>query len=432
MPEDPSQPKPATKQNEEQDRQEQELANVEAQDSPQTSPDTSVSSSGASTPSFGQYVSSQSSSKKSKKGLIIGAIIAGVFAIFGGGSALAYTWYQNPDKVVADGLMSAIHARTATMNGTVLYTSKDTDVSIALDSRGGLEDGGMMSAKLSFTSNERKITIDLEGEAVYAQNGDVYFKVSKVKQAFDKFLNVMVDQMAAEAQKEGQKISKAEIDQGKAMYRQLFEPVVLKVDNQWIKVSVADLEKTNKESSEEYKCVQTQLKKLYNDKKTKDDMMGIYQRNKFLVVKEQLGVRDGNLGYVIDIDEAKSKKFGEEFEQSQLSKDIKACSKSEDDKSEKDDSASGESNSSMKGRVEVWIGQWNHVLAKVKGETTSKVGDQEQKVTFDFSTKFNEPTRVTLPQNAMTIDQFNKEIESVTGSMLGGMNEEEAVPATRA
>lgn len=424
MPEDPSQPKSTTEANEDEERA---LASVEAQN---LTTDTSVTNADVSSPVLTESSSSGpvQSSRKSKKGLFIGLAVAGTLAVLGGGSAFAYTWYQNPEKVVADGILSAVYARTANIDGTMEYTTKDIDGILTFSNRGGMQDGAMMSTKLAVKYKEANQSIEIEGDGIYAKNGDVYFRVKKLKSAFDKFVTMAVEQMVKEYKDQGQQIPQQAIAEMQASYKQHFQPLVTKVDNQWIKVSAADLQKTDEQSSEEYKCVQDNLKKLYSDNKTKDQVVAVYQRNKFLVVKEHLGLRDGSLGYVIEVDDAKLKKFNEEFKQTQIYKDLQACSK--DDSGDTSESDVIEDRSSMTGRVELWMDQWTHALTRVKGETTNKVDGEEQKMKLDFTTKFNQPTRIALPEDVMTIDQLKKEIEDVTENMFG--SQATSPPASRA
>lgn len=410
MPDDTMQPKQSTDTNKS-NQQEQALANVESQSVMSTATDT-----------WGQQntegMNSNAEPKKSKKGLLIGLIVAGALAVLGGGSALAYTfWYQNPEKVVMDGLVGAMTARTANVDGTVAFTSKETDVTMVLSNRGGMQDGAMMSAKMTIKNKADGSTIELEGDGIYAKNGDVYFRVKNLKQALDKFSAMVVDQMVESYREEGQEPPKEAVEQMRAYMTQTLQPVVFKVDNQWVKVSVEDMKKIDNKSSEEYKCTQEKMKKLYSDKQTIDQIVAIYHRNKFLVVKEQLGIKDGSLGYVVDIDDTKSEGFGKEFEQLPAYKELLACTKSmagpEDKKDEKSNG------SSTTGRVELWIDQWSHSITRIKGDAAVKAGGEESKFTMNLATRFNQPTRITLPSDAMTIDQLNKEIEGLMETMQG-------------
>lgn len=414
MPEDPMHPKPNADTNPD-SQQEQALANVESQN---------VADTGEST--HGQQgmgdLGAPMQPKKSKKALLIGLIVAGVLAVLGGGSALAYTfWYQNPEKVVMDGLVGAMTARTANVDGTMAFVSKDADFTMTLSNRGGMQDGAMMSAKMAIKDKTSGSTIELEGDGIYAQNGDVYFRVKKAKQALDTFSAMIVDQMAKSYQEQGQELPKEAIEQMQAYVTQLIQPIVAKIDNQWVKVSVEDMKKVDAKSSEEYKCTQDTTKKLYTDKQTIDQIVAMYYRNKFLIIKEQLGNKNGSLGYVIDIDNGKSDSFGKEFEQLPAYKELLACSKAETETDTKDDAKTDDT--SATGRVELWIDQWSHSITRIKGDATMKVDGEESKFTMDFATKFNQPARVTLPGDAITIDQLSKEMEDILDTVSGSEQE---------
>ena len=422
MPEDPSQPKPTTETNPEQDRQEQLLANVEAQ-SADTFSLTDANSTAIPTPQATPSFTSPASEPKgrSKKGLIIGLAVAAVLVVLGGGSAFAYTfWYQNPEKVVADGILSVMNSRTASVDGTMTYTTDDTNVALTLSGRGGMQDGGMVSGQMVMTYKGSDSKLVLEGEGMYAKNGDVYLRAKNLTQTLDKFSQMIADQVVTGYKEQGEEVPKEMLEQMKTSYKQMFQPITDKIDDKWIKISVEDMKETDEKSSEEYKCVQDNTKKIYSDPKTKEQIMSVYGRNAFLVVKEQLGVRDGSLGYVVDIDDAKAKKFGEEIEQLQVFKDIEACSKADDSEGKSEDKTKDETPSAAtSGRVELWMDQWSHALTRVKGDVATKADNDEQKMIFDFKTRLNQPFRVVLPEEAMTIDELNKEMESVMGGIFG-------------
>ncbi len=146
-----------------------------------------------------------------------------------------------------------------------------------------------------------------------------------------------------------------------------------------------------------------------------EELYKLYQKNKFITIKKQLGNKDGNVGFEITGDEAKAKTFGNEVKNTAFGKQLKAC----DDKIFSESTSSAvDTTSSANTTVSVWIGEWSHTLNKV----SIKSDDSKNKmnVNFDMSAKYNTSINVDIPKDAKPIKQVISKIESMTGSMYGG------------
>lgn len=351
----------------------------------------------------------QEPKKKSKKWLIMGVIVA-ILAILGLGSGAAYAfWYQNPDKVIGDSLVNAITARSVVATGTMKYESGDVTTNIAMDSKNSHEKGSTLNATISIKPKDMA-EMKFEGESMYDVNGDVYFKAKNLSSILDTTINLVIEEQVKEAAKESIKVTEAEKKQIRTLYTNMFGPIVKKVDNKWVKISVNDMESFSKEFAEEYKCAQNVMKKLSNDAKVATELSDIYAKNKFIVVKENLGTKEGSMGYVIDVNKDTAKNFGKAIEGTAFYKELKACSKnattSSPDEIVEDTKISN-------GRTELWVEQWNHHITSFKSAATLKEEGAETKWNMDVTTKFNTTVDVTAPKDTISLKDLTAELQSL-------------------
>lgn len=338
--------------------------------------------------------------KKSKKPLIIVLIIAVVLALLGGGSALAYNmWYQNPDKVLSD-VVSKIASRDNQSGQAKLAVSND-EMKATVDLSNKMRDG-----KVSVVANAdievEDMKLKIAGNAVYDKDGTTYVKVDNVSELLD----ALIDVQLAEAQ-DGMSAEEQAMMVG--MAKAMLQPIVTKVDGQWIKIVPEDLDK-NSQSDDEMKCVSQAYKMFSDDKAARDEIYSTYDDHKFMESVENLGSKDGNIGFVYQLNKDTAKQFGEALEQTKVGKKLAEC----DDDSAKATSTVDEGSEDIKDatvKLEVWANRWSHQLASLK----LTVDQEDNKLSLDYTPNYDQDVTVDVPTDAMTVDELTKDLGGLFG-----------------
>jgi hypothetical protein len=331
--------------------------------------------------------------KSGKKKFVIASIIIAALALLGGGGAYAYFgWYQNPDKVIADSLANTLSSTPGSVKMNASYKAGDTGVSLSVDAKGNDK---IADATLSFeyASTTQKIDLKSTANMVATENGTVYLKFNKVRELAEKAVDAMVESSAAQYKQFGYNLTESQIAQQKKAALTQYEPVIAKIDNKWIKFS-ADSKST---TSEDQKCAKDAIAKLKTDSAYRNEIGKVYADNKFVVIKEQLGLKNGSYGYVLELDQDKTKAFGKAAESTQFAKDLKKCSGSTPSSSS---SSSSSSDKFKNTRVELWVSQWSHQVTGLKVSTTYE-DTQSADLTFDLTIGYDKAGNISEPTDAI-------------------------------
>ena len=332
--------------------------------------------------------------KKSKKPLIIGVVIAAAVVVLGGGSALAYNmWYQNPDKVLSDAVSNLVSRDSLAGKGELKVSDDEYDGTVDVSHM-------ILDGKASFTVNmnidykKEDMKLDIAGNAVYEKDGTVYIKVNNAQKLFDSMIDSQIEK--------DKTMSASEKAMAKGMAQAMFGSVIKEIDGQWIKISSKDIS-DKEDSSDDMKCLAEATDMISNDKDARNEIKSVYMDNKFMVVKDKLGSKDGNIGFVYKFDQTKVKDFEKAVEETKLGKKIAECDTSSSDKT--DDTKADESELDNVS-VEIWVDRWTHDLAKlhVTSEGGSD-GDVQMDYTPDYET---EVTSIETPKDAITLDELSK------------------------
>lgn len=340
--------------------------------------------------SVGAATGSNGSGLKNKKGLLVGLIVAGAVVVLGGGSALGYSlYYQNPQKVVTDGVIKAFTAKSVKYTSTIDVSNDDITVNVTLD--GAAENKvGQTTAKIAVKTGGK--TYKLSATGLVDDKTDIYFKVGDIKD-LAKDLNSMMPLGSQSA----------------------IDDIVSKIDNQWIKVTADDLRDVSEEASKAQTCATDAIKKFQDDKKATKEIGTLYRKNQFIVIDEKLGSKDGNLGYTLKADGDKLKAFSLSLKETTVYKDLHDCDSSfEINESDFDDIVGKATNDSD--RFELWVDRWSHQIAEVN--ITSKA-DDGTKLSATFKPVFNKSVKIEAPAGATTIKELTKDIEALSEKYSG-------------
>jgi hypothetical protein len=312
---------------------------------------------------------------RSKKIFLLGGIGLILILII---LALIYTyWYQNPKKVVADGVVQALNAKSVSYKGT--FTAKSTsNVEVQFNGAAAVK-GGSVDMKLTLASLDKKYTID--GSGLLNDKGDVYFKIKNIDDLAQNY------RKAIPATSQG-----------------LFDQIVAKINDKWIKISSEDLKSYSADVATTQKCMTEAFKKMQNDETVRSEVVAIYKRYPFIVIDKTLGSKDGSLGYLLNIDQNKAQSFMVAFRGTALYKSLHAC-----DKSLVLDIGDSKSGTTMNqnGIFEVWIDSWTHHITKVV------VADKSKTTNLTVSPSFNKPVSVTTPSKSTTLEQLQKDVQEL-------------------
>jgi len=358
--------------------------------------------------SFSTEQPAQGGSGKSggKKKWIIGGTIAAALVLIFGGGALAYFVYQSPDKVIADGFVNVFQSQPRSVKGDMSLENNEASVKATVDikSNDKIANG---SLTMAVTIKTLKQTFNGKVDFAATADGNGYIKVNGIDALADQYADVVIRAQEQQYKAYGMTITES---QKKELRKQLLaqtEPIIQKINNRWIKFDT----KANDDTSEQQKCITDAFKKLQSDKGMRDELAKAYGDNKFVNVKEQLGVKDGSYGYVLDFDSTKAKSFGDAAEKTSFFKELQKCDGFSSNSSSTD-AIKDDNNDNV--RVELWVSQWSHQITalNIEGTDTSTPSD-ETKISFKLNLGYTKDDNVTEPKGAVDFMDLQKEFEQL-------------------
>lgn len=351
--------------------------------------------------------------KKKRTGLIVG-IVGGVVGLLLLAAVLLYfLWWQSPDKVVARAIVNYVQQGRGEIGGTVTVESPELSLAMEIDSRiDGVKEA--YELKVSVQQPESPLeTIDLSLDLVYPDDGAFYARVTDLDKIVDSIVDLSMEQVRANSDESAQIPSDQEA-LIRAQVEQMFNPIVEKINNQWVRFSIEE----SSEQTAEATCLVDAVQKLNTDKDTQKEISRIYSENSFLIVSEEVGKRDGSTGYKIDLkDEQASQRFNsfkEALIESDYGKEILAC-----DAFELEDFDFTEEGTDTKDETLVlWVNKSSNTLTGV--DLSFGVDQDEQDMKFEAKldlTSSGEAGAIEAPQDARDFEELMQEVMS---AMFGG------------
>lgn len=327
--------------------------------------------------------------KRSKKPLILSLVIGGLILLLGGTAAAYQFWYQNPDKVVTDSLVKALTAKTITYTGTLDTSAESGKLKIELDGRAN---GVAFANHTKATVTIGAVNVSVDGDVQLTEKGDIYFKLKNAKDLADTYVQMMGGNTTPE-----------------------LTALVAKIDDKWIKVSAEDLNMGNAdERANQNQCFTAVGEKFKTDRDLRGEVTNLYEKQRFITVKESLGEKEGSLGYKLNFDRAKAKEFAAGLKTTKLYSELQKCDK---DFKIDEHGLTEDRDNRVTADFEIWANKWSHELtqARVSGQTK----DGKSKGTFVLNPLFNKPVTIETPANAMPVSELQQEIMAVSGSLVG-------------
>ncbi len=374
----------------------------------------------------------QPAPKKKKTGLIIG-LIATVLLI--GGLVGGYFWYQSPNKILTDAINNSYSAKVVVgkmkLGGLGASSSSDMmgfsldDIEIELAA-----DLNAMSFDYNMTANLELMgqKAPIKAKMMFVDKKDIYFRLEDLSKVvdgmFDSFASTFGSEMSAEFNK----------------IKQQFSPVVTKLENKWIKISVDDF-KSDDEDDKALVCLTDYLKN-FDTNKYMEQSKAALKENNFYKAGEVKTV-DGNFVMAITIDKDKMKAYSEKLAESDMVKGLKKCSEMQEPEYDvdtddydmditfddedfgdfADEDASGSKEPEFK-NVELIITKWDHKIkgfkAGVESSSTGMSGSTTQTTKLEMSLDWPKTVDIKAPADAIGFEEWLKSIQEEAAKLESG------------
>ena len=342
--------------------------------------------------------------KKSKKPLIIGLATVLVLCLVSGGAVYAYTSYQSPENVIVNAMGNALSVRqgqTKTMvTSDYVYDADGTNIQFkSLTFTTGTERSPEFDANADLSMVYNETPVSLKASVMTNADGALYFKVTNIKSTLK---TVMGDTftMTKEA-----------------------ESYLDTIDGKWAKYTLDELKQDSPEYGKVVQCSLDVYKNHKDDKAAVQQIVDVYQKNSFVVVKSTVAAKDGNVGYVVDVDSAKSKTFSKALGDTALSKELNACSPDAKSAGDSITSAIPDTTSTSDGpttTVTVWISEWSHELRAIDVKVTGIQGDNEKSysVTSHTDIDFTAGASMSAPTDTMPAKSWVEAASKFIGTLF--------------
>ncbi|HEY0965493.1 MAG TPA: hypothetical protein VGE13_03375 [Candidatus Saccharimonadales bacterium] len=352
--------------------------------------------------------------KSGKKKFIIAGVVVGILALLGGGGALAYTvWNQSPDKVIMDGLANLLTDAPKGMTLKADYQAEDVKLALSVDAKSNEK---MRDAKIVVNFSNSKENIELTASAntlTKTQDGVMYLKLNDIREPIEKAIGMTADkQQVPFGLNQGNGASNMSPAAQKAKLLKQIDPIITKIDNKWIKINA-------KSSSDDViggmqKCVNDLVKKVETNKAVRDEIIRAYSGNRFIVVKEQLGVKDGSYGYVLGFDETKASGFIKALDSTQFAAGMNKCLGGSGRPDLSDGEVAGVDDNFKDSRFELWVSQGAHQITGVNARAKLLNGESESTVKINTAFSYESATVPSEPTDAIDAESVMQEIQALT------------------
>ena len=346
--------------------------------------------------------------KKKRTGLIIGIIAAAVGVAALVATLLVYLlWWQNPDRVVARAVSSYIQNGSNGLGGNAKISGTGMTAEVDIEAR---VDGDKESYQLAVSVEADDLPIDnldFRLDLISAE-GVLYARANDLDKIVDDIVDMAVDQ-AIEGSTSGGEVSAADVAQIRSQVRQMFTPILDKVNNQWVKLS---LDEMGEDASNDMTCTLEALQKLNTDKGVQKEVAGIYSENNFLIVSEELPAKDGSVGYKIDLKNElvheRFESFVDALKETEYAKAIQDCGDVDLDEA-KDEVADDESSLRDESLV-LWVNKSSTTLTGVEFSGTSVSDDEEVTIELELDLQGAAEAAIEVPAEARDFEEVMQEV----------------------
>lgn len=348
--------------------------------------------------------------KPGKKKKIIGIILGVVGLLIIVSAVLLYfVWWQSPNKMVTDALLSVVTAEKMNNTGTLVIEAPSSDVKMTITTKGTTNNGalsGDATVKLEVEALDEDVVFDVHGVA--SDDGVLYVKIDKLRETVDTVIDAIIKQQTQQYRDQG--MTESDIAQVEDMAKQQvpsmfsLDTLIPKVDGQWIRIASDDLE-----DNEEAQCTADVMKDIQKDKEVTREVMAIYDANRFIQVKDKVDAKDGAPGFRLTGDRDKAQAFMSEFKKTETAGRLLKCDSTIFDSV---DDALKETDSSSNADIDfvIWVDRFSHKLKSLQLDVTSKEDETKVSATYDF--EIGQANEVVVPSDARDFKDVYDDITS--------------------
>ncbi len=348
--------------------------------------------------------------KPGKKKKIIGIILGVVGLLIIVSAVLLYfVWWQSPNKMVTDALLSVVTAEKMNNTGALVIEAPSSDVKMTITTKGTTNNGassGDATVKLEVEALDEDVVFDVHGVA--SDDGVLYVKIDKLRETVDTVIDAIIKQQTQQYRDQG--MTESDIAQVEDMAKQQvssmfsLDTLIPKVDGQWIRIASDDLE-----DNEEAQCTADVMKDIQKDKEVTREVMAIYDANRFIQVKDKVDAKDGAPGFRLTGDRDKAQAFMSEFKKTETAGRLLKCDSAIFDSV---DDALKETDSSSNADIDfvIWVDRFSHKLKSLQLDVTSKEDETKVSATYDF--EIGQANEVVVPSDARDFKDVYDDITS--------------------
>lgn len=353
--------------------------------------------------------------KKKRTGLIVGIILGSIGLLLLIGAALFYfLWWQNPQRMVEDAIIGLFRSQNIAQKGTITMKNENFTATVNYDASRDGNANTKATATLKFDFTQFDSPVEIQAEGIYSQDGVLYVKTGNLSEAVDQLIEVQAEESASYYSSLDATARQQYIADVKTQSKKLLDPVIKKIDDQWLKFSPDE----NTEDSNA-QCVSEVVNTLSSDKNAAQEVYDVYRKNSFIEVAKEVAKRDNTRGFELTINKDLAKAFTSDLAVTTVGKQLKEC-----DIDTEDVLDAQTADTDVATTFTIWVAPLTHQMTEA--ELTAK-GDA---TSLDASIKFNKNTASAIdpPKDAKDIKDVMKEMQQTyNDSMSSALLEESGV-----
>ena len=383
--------------------------------------------------------------KKSHLGLILGLVGGGVALLaLIAGVLLYFFWYQNPHKVVTDGVANLVTARQASysMGGDVTPSSTSTSGPSKTTYRVNLQYANQVAGGNGEVTMDLpqvgQITVKAE---IYVDREAMYFRVENVKDAYDKYIDAMVDRMLQQRSNYSSMTDEeknAERSKMRDYYHKLLEKgsmaTIKKIDGKWVKMTQDDMRKMSPNRTTTQQCTDA-MNAMY-DTKARNEIAAVLRKHGDVFTVEKLNkpaLDNGAVGYKVTVASPSSHEarlLSRDLGNTRIGELLRRCSNSTSTrvttrqngrtiKTERHSAISGPDLSQTD--LELWVSPFSHDVKRIVMKPTSQSSQQPVTINVnDTKVDLHKPSESIPYSELMRGSGSSKDNDSDTSSTATG------------
>lgn len=330
-------------------------------------------------------------------------------------TSLLYVFgYQNKGRILSDAISNLIVSDNVDLdlNFKAWRDSKKYEIKSNLSSS-----FGKMKLESVIELDSGNNPIKVYGNFLKDENDNYYVKLSSLKTESLKYFEDLINnssktiKLKSDDNKWKEYFSKDLLNS----YKEIYSETINDIDDKWIKITPNDIYKTSKSYASFEMCLSGVRKQIKEDNVLQRKIMDIYQKNKFLKLKKDLGLKDGKYGFLLESsDEISSNfiKFIKEIVHFSEFDNFSGCRALKELSEEKfNELKDGIKITSF----EVWVEKISHAFSKIKINYDLKNNDEVYTKTFEVNFKYDKHLLLDLPNEYLLFnDVYSKFLERVS------------------